>query len=712
MRLGQMVMRGILMSSVLALAGCPPTNTGEDDAGCDFCEPDPTPLEPDKCNTRNDALTVAECQLTLAVAKTEYIGLPGDQDWYLVTLPSNLTARSLIHVSAGYAAPNTAVNLQVNLMREDGTTSLAIGTDKHGQAAPKLIDLIVPFTESSAKLLVLVTDASGLAKPVYDSKSPYTLKVEVMDNPDTNEPNDTTPTPVALAASGAMQTGTATGYLATTGDVDRFSFVAPAGRKITYLHLTSAKLNPPPPYRLAYTLYDSTNKAVAEGRMDNAFLAVDLATARITTGGTYTLKVEGYVGNSTQPIPGDLRLQYTLTVEVMDELDPNSEPNDTLQTATPTSWSAPGASNTFTGRLDHVPDPEWFGFTLAATSGPSVLYYHLTPGTSGARYPPLPGPKDHQIRVFSIATQGATACKTNEAVCPRHPDNNDPDVVGLVDAYCDMVPSRCLTSAREEEVMFSKLRNFEGAVPVPPHATPVTYYILYGDEGNDFADDLDYSLQVEWRAEDANETSSWSGGTEHAVTAGMPADLTGHLSYGYGYFRYNDPNNGDGLRGPRDYDGFASDADEYEISFGGASGDQTWELSWEVSKPSGGPAPFDIILEVTFCGGGGCSVTREIGYVGGDLGGWHSAGQTGVTFHPMFSQSESSSASTVTALPWGCFCFESQYVSAGKFYIKVIGVDRASYADVPYVVHTAMSGYPSSNGAGGGTCPSPCGFTN
>ena len=39
--------------------------------------------------------------------------------------------------------------------------------------------------------------------------------VELLENPDTNEPNDVTPTAIALTAQGAVQVGTAKGYLAT-----------------------------------------------------------------------------------------------------------------------------------------------------------------------------------------------------------------------------------------------------------------------------------------------------------------------------------------------------------------------------------------------------------------------------------------------------------------------------------------------------------------
>ncbi|MHB8875440.1 MAG: cell-cell cohesion protein MtsF [Myxococcaceae bacterium] len=731
MRPDELTFRGILLGTLLALGGCEPGLVSDVEVpGLDEEDEPQAPLPADTCNTKVDATSVIACSLKLGVIRSEFIGLPGDQDWYEVKLPAGLTARSLLHVNAGYAAPNTAVNLQVNVMRADGTSSIAMGVDKHGQAAPRPVDLIAPFSDSGATVLVLVADASGSSRQSYDSKAPYTLKVEIIDNPDLNEPNDVTPTPVPLTTSGDRLAGTQKGYLATSGDVDRFSLQLPAGRKVAYLHLSGPKLMPPTPFRLSYTVLDPTGKAFAEGRMDNEFLAVDLATARITEGGTYTVVVQGYTGVSTQPVPGDLRLEYTLEVQVMSEADTN-EPNDTFDTATNTSFSAPGGSANLIGRIDHVPDAEWFSFTLAPSGSPTVLYYHVTPGSAGGRFPPLPGSKDRQVRVFTVVTQGATAaersqaCRTSSSVCPRRPDMSDDFTNGLVDSFCGMSPARCLTSSREEELEFAGLHNFEGAIPVPAHGAPVKYYLLYGDDGNNFADDKDFTLKVEWRADD-DEASRTSGGQEQTVVKAMAVDdaasgfpvppsgaayeLSGKLSYGYGFYRNNDPNRGDGVRGPRDYDGFASDTDSYQLDFPAglaAPLDRTWELQWEVDK-AGGRAPYDLILEVTLCDGSGspgsCQrVTRELGYKGGDLGSWHSTGIEGITRQPVYSRSDTAGNTQVTALAWGCFCFERRFIQGGKFFINVIGVDRESYAEAPYRIRTALTSYPKAYN--GGQCP-------
>lgn len=703
------------------------------------CEPEPEPDpfgdEPgpppqDACNTREDAVGVAECELKLGVQRLELIGLPGDVDWFSVRAPTGLTARSLLHVFAGYSAPFTPVNLSLNVLREAGT-SIASAVDKHGQAAPKPIDLTVRFAESGSRLLLFLGDDQNGKR--YDYRTPYVLKVEVVDDPDTNEPNDTAPTPIPLTAAGGRLAGTQKGWLATTDDVDRFSLALPAGRKVLHLRISGPELEPAAAYRMAYTLFDAAGTPVAEGRMANEFLPVDLATARETgAGGTWTLELKGYRAEALQKVPGDLRLQYTVEAQVLDELDAN-EPNDTMQEAKVTSMASPGQSATFRGRLGQVGDPEWFAFDLPALARPTVLHYKLTPGTAPGRFPPLPGPLDRQMRVFTEVKDGATLtdrqnnCRTRANVCPRREDA-PADQLGLAESYCGLTPPRCMWSAREEHPKFAALKNFEGAVPVAAHSATQRWFVVLEDEGSNWADDREYTLTVTWR-DDADEASRVSGTTEQTQSralaldgaasgfpnppAGAGFELSGKLSYGYGFWRNNDALKGEGVRGPEDYDAFTSDGDRYELVFPAglaAPLDRTWELQWEVDKPENGRPPFDLALEIEFCDGAkstsSCSVVRRtLGYTGGNLGSWHSAGQQGVTFQPVYAKEELATSSRVTALAWGCFCFEPRFVLGGKFFVKVVAVDREHYGDLPYRIRTALTSYPKAYN--GGSCPAP-----
>lgn len=714
-------------AAFLSLAlGCDPTPTEEEEEIPDFVPP------PDVCNKLEDALTDPACALPLGQVQRELLGTQGDTDCYLVQIPAGLTDRSLLHVRAGYSVPATGVNLSINVLRPNNT-SIMSGADIHQQAAPKPVDMIVPFKESGSKILVMVSDAATGGRAHYDVRAPYSLMVELVENPDANEPNDTTPTPIPLAAEGVSLKGSQTGYVATTNDIDRFSFEAPGGRKVTYLHITSPRQTPAPAYRLAYTLKDASDVPVSEGHVANEFNGVDLATVRITNGGRYTLAIQGYRGGANDTmmtVPGDLKQQYKIDVLVLPEAD-SSEPNDTMQTARAVSLSAPGNTANLTARIGHIPDPDWFGVDLAPSTRPTVLYYKVTPTTNGGRFATLPGPVDRMVRVFLPVTQGATeadkqnACRTNASVCPRK-DNDDAEMSALVDAYCGLSPPRCMISSRVETASFNELKNFEGAIPVPPHASNTRVYVLVQDDGSNWADDLDYQLKVEWRADPDEESrfvgsteqtvvrtlSSDSGGTFPVPASGAAFELNGSLTYGHGFTRNLDPVNAQGVRAPDDYDVFTTDKDRYELRFPtGVTGDQTWELQWEIEHGGTGAPPYDVVLEIEFCVGPSCSVVaRSIGYKGGNLGAWHSAGVQGAAFQPVYSRTALSDRTQVTALAWGCFCFESRFVQAGKFFLTVTGVDRTSYAPAPYHVRTAYTGYPKPYN--GGMCPVPCGFTN
>ena len=414
-----------LIAAATILCACPPPpkcNPDEEDCGSDAGPP------PDVCNSAMEALSDPGCEISVAttpdsgVPKLGYLSIAMDQDWYVAKLPA-LTSRSLVHISAGYGAPATPVNLAVSVLKEDTTTGLARKIDKHGAAAPKPVDIIFPYSDSNAKILIVLSDEGASNKAIFDIRNQYAVTVDVFDNPDANEPNDTTPTVIPLTTAGAILTGTAQGALATDNDVDKYKFTAPGGRKVVYLHITAPKLTPGALSRLTYTLYDPAGISIAEGTVLNEFLAVDLATARLAKMGDYTLDVRGYKpASSTAVVPGDLRMLYTVNVQIMDDLDVN-EPNDTI-TAPKVVPMAYGASTSLTGRLGYVPDPDIYGLDLAANSGAGVLRYKLVVNPAMGRFAPWTV-SDRQLRVVTQVTAGATvsdqrlACKNNAAICPK-----------------------------------------------------------------------------------------------------------------------------------------------------------------------------------------------------------------------------------------------------------------------------------------------------
>ena len=734
------------------LMGCPPEKMECIDGTEEVCT-DGGSLPPDFCDSPQQAeADSTNCHMVISTGGEAnrqpkagvYISrLPDagvDQDWYFAVAPGNLTPRSLLHINGGYTAPQSAVNFSVNVLKEGtdgGFVSVATAIDKHGPAAPRPIDVIVPFGESNARLFVLVADEGVSGQVRVDNRNTYSLYLEMLDNPDVNEPNDTTPTPIMLAGAPAM--GSQTGYLATNNDVDQFSFqLTAAGRQIIYLQLTGPTphpMNPPPPYRLSYTLFDPSNRPIAEGAMPNEFLTIDLSTARLAPmTGTYRVEVKGFrpAGN-TLPIKGDLRVEYRLAVQILPDIDTQegANGNDTVATARPINVPANGRLS-LTGKLSYVPDEEWFLVSLPPRGSPSTLRYRMTVSAAPGRFAPLSGTPARQLRVMRQVTMGATAqdrqvnCRTNSTACFRGVDS-DP---GLVDALCNASdPPHCLYAQRNEELpRIPNVRNLVGAVPVFPNQQ-TDFLVMIRDEGvgaDKYADDKDWTLELDW-VDDADEASRLAGPT--MLTVGSTTSVaTGELTFGYGKVfdpdEWFDPSNSRGLRGIGDYDAYDTDKDLFQFNLGGATGDQAWEISWELLHVDGGTRPAgDIALEFTFCGsgavpdGGLCagSQTRIFGFNDSSLTPWYLP-QSASNGTMLFSRTSTMTSTTITALPIGCTCLSAARAAGGVYYANIAALDRVENDPIRYRISQRLAPYPANfTGPDGGsaTCPvvdGGCGF--
>lgn len=719
--------------AALALMACPPASnqcvTGNE-AGCDAGGP-----PPDFCDSQAQADSdPTHCLLTVTTGGAAPARRDGlyiskmtdggvDQDWYVAQLPA-MTARSLVHVNGGYQATQTAVNFQLNVLQDGagGLTSLATAVDHHvGGAAPKPVDIIFPFAESNAKLYVLAKDEGG-AQLRFDNRGTYGLYIEVQENPDVNEPNDTTATTIALAAASSGQQGTETGYLATTDDVDLYEFtVSGSARQIVYAHITEIgdhPTNPPPPYQLAYTLYDPAGTPISEGHMSNAYLPIDLATARLAPApGAYQLKVQPYhAPNDTTAISGDLRVQYSVEVRVMPDVD-TQEPNDTVATAKAIPLGA-NSSTSVSGKLSYVADEEWFTFTLPSHATPSTLRYRVTAVTSGGRFEPLTTTPNREINLLSQVTVGATTedqvtnCKTNRAVCPRSGDGT----TNFLDSFCDTnSPPECLWAHREEELpRIANLRNLTGAIPVTTGQAN-TYVIVFKDQGvgeSKYADDRDYTLTLEWR-DDADEAGR-TGGPEVLSVSGTPSVASGQLSYGYGKFLGDGEDyfsSSSGLRARGDYDAVTTDQDLFQFNVSPAA-DQSWTVSWELMHVDGGTAPpGELGLELVFCtalgsavDGGICTgeARRVFAYSSDKFAPWYTV-QSFSNAVELFSSTAGTNSTTVTALPVGCECLSAARLAPGAYFINVSALHRTANDPITYHITQSLTPF-SCPGSDAGAC--------
>ncbi|GHG68845.1 hypothetical protein [Comamonas sp. JC664] len=756
----------LLPLTLAVLAACKSGGDDTPDSGTTVVE--------DLCNSREEALSQPECELKpgeplerLLALETEPRG--GDQDWYRIVLPPGTNARTLLNVNGTYLASSTAVNLSITVLGtlpngQEG--ALAKKEDKHGQGAPRPVDIVLPLRDGMGgqTLLVLVQDAPDVpSRPNFDARNKYRLSVRIDQNPDEQEPNDTpeTATPLVLTQSGEMLMGATTGYLATDNDVDHYAFDLAAGQ-VAYVHIIAPNLESVPNWRLSYELWRPTRR---EGQVDirekedegvvlPQVRGGELATARkIQAGhaGRWTLVVKGYRGiNDRDTAQGDLTHAYEVEVRVMEEEDAQDRVapgNDNAQHATVRSLESAtpggaGASVAITGRLGYVSDRDWYDVRLPAFSVPTLLRYRLVPLETGGRFPPLPATPSRVVHVFTLVNTGATLddwrenCATNAAVCPRDFGEN-PDARGLVDRFCrrtDLPAPMCVHSSREEVVdnpRFTALSNFRGVIPVPAHSGALRYFFLVQDNGS-WTDDKDYRLEVSWEPEDADELSRYVNGVEAPVsrtmasTTAFPAppdtaefSVTGQLSHGHGRLRSGtDRVNGFGVRGPVDYDAVPSDVDSYVFDLPSVPPpeDRTWLLQWEVAKLTDGGTPHGLALDLTFCDGdrldsGTCTPVRTgnrgpltLGYRSDALRAWHTPANAGTSsLQPLYRLEDRPNSTVVTLAPYACGCLERRFIRGGTLRVDVTASERLDYERVNYTLRTGHGDYPQSYPVDGGT---------
>ncbi|RPH68880.1 MAG: hypothetical protein EHM78_17310 [Myxococcaceae bacterium] len=725
--------------------------------------PEPPITHPDlACNTAPEARDNPECRLQLGVEKQEYVQQQNDKDWWVVNV-GTLPARAIVHVVAGYKPGagqdagnfNTAVNFKINVLDSNNGvvgTSMAFAQDQHGSNPPKLLDLTFRYTKGSNDLYILVEDDNGRK---YDNLSPYSVFVEVVPDPDSNESNDTpatatqiplTPTPDGVQGSGG-------GFIATPGDADYFSINAPNPNSVMWIHVVqdcTTTCPPPHLYRLEYFLRNSTGTVVATDAAIVGSLVSDtlmeVGTARLLPStGVYTLEVRGYVDPNNQTVipPGDLNFKYKVEIIIVPLQDPK-EPNNSIEDAkgkpSPDLTIAAGASGTFTGRISFVPDPDWYRVRLSGASAtPHLLHYRVTPSTAPARFPPVPGRKDRHLNVTTEIPNGSQSeCVAGDAgVCIISAPSSNYNYP-IATNFCQQATPQCLQSARYENYdvppKFPDLANFEGVLQVPPHAGDVDYFFQFEDEGTNWADDTDYTVFVQWLAEPEPVAEAIPEAQRPATMgAGVGATaLTGYLSYGIGA---TDTSLGIApITDVKDYDGRGDDVDTYAVDIPVGAVPEA-RLFWQWRIPSAGATPpYDLGIRLGFCvpdGGVDCASIQTRTQSGGsqlgliyteeDVTSWWNSPQV-TPLEKAYDRSYSGTMPTGNVLTllrdYACGCLEPRLIPASgtaKMFVSVFPTNRTSWdTGIPYTVETGFGAYPYSftaNGGGMVSCPTPCRFT-
>jgi hypothetical protein len=746
---------------------------------------------PDICNTQNDGTTDPQCELklvtsacgdggsaTCGTASGAYVvNKKGKQLWLKVLLPQTLSPINLFRVTAQYALPSTPVNLDVNLLDllPTGPTSLAHQFESHGSGAPKPVTITIQTpspTYDNHEFLILIVDHTGLNLDVH----PFSVRVDLLLDLDPNNPNIVNPIPLSATSVPGVVAGSASGYLSTAGRADRFSVDVPNagnGREILYLRLTAKLGSGPALYLLSYLITPDPlspkqlPNPVGGGQVGNAYTDPNLATALLVSAQKYDITVLQTPTLPGGPTPGDPTMQFSLTVMAMPDVDAN-EPNDTLAQGEATTgdvltFAAPGAAaQSRTGRISYVGDYEWFAVDLMPNANPSRLHYQLVPSGVPGRYPPLPAPSNRWLQVATNVGDGGpsqiTACLTDPGSCPRdsRTDDNSNVLLGapnLLAADCNSSDGvLCPWSSRlEDDQDAPALQNFQGFLPVAPHGAPQRYYIVYRDLDGQYANDVDYTLTLQWLTEVPDKANGLHDTPANATKTTIPADpaaasfpapppsnpdvATGIISTGYGY-NVVDQGGGQflpvpfagGVRRANDYDALPSSNDVYEIDFPGGfvpsdfvDGGQyvsgsTWELQWSVDNGTSGAPPYQLGVEVVFCslgdagpgtcvpvpdpippvfGGTPAGANSTLAYRTDQLATWYNFAFGYTQYQQsVWDDSPPGLRDTVTARAYGCFCFEPGWMQAGRFYATVVARNRIAYEDQPYHLRMAFTSYP------------------
>jgi hypothetical protein len=739
-----------------------------------------TTIPPNACTSAQVALSNPACQLTLGEWKYGYIAELQEQDWYSVNVGSNIDTRSIAHIIAGYfpaddvdggipdcsgidggPAFNTAVNLTMNVLMQDGQTSLATASDVHGTACPTPMNITFKYTTPDTSLIIILQDDTGTK---VDTKHEYGIVADVLEDPDTNEPNDTpqTATPIPLGANpGGGQAGQNGGYLSTPGDVDYYSVVSPGPGNVLWVEVSQDPSVPSPPphaYRLEYYVFapDGVTQlaqgyAQAGSQYSPALVAIGDAIL-LNQAGPYYIEVLGYSdSNTVGAVPGDLNFKYLVKTIIVPLQDP-TEPNNAYATAYAVNGGTAvpvGSNATVTGRTSYVGDADWYAVTLAPNPALALLHYKLTPGTTGGRFPALPTTPSRTLFVYTQAPDTPSCLAQDPTICLISTDGGT--AAAIAESSCAETPSKCLQSYRLEVLprpdgslpFQANLKNFEANLQVAPHAAAVTYYFFLQAVGFDpsnnngyWADDKDYSILFEHLAE-PDVLEAIPDPPRMATLNPTPGPLVAgpvYLSYGIGQLNPGHTIN-DVIFGPEDYDGRGNDVDTYQIALP-FSTEEAWQISWSIPSTDGTNPDYDLGFTLSFCdtrldagtGAPPCyamvtapqdnsSNQLGFGYTDQAIDSWWNPAAATIPDQVAYTQTASGGVVTTTVLPYACFCFEPRFANATStsyFLMSVFPLNRTSWNLAPYAVTTGYSPYPYSftNAAGTMTmCPDPCNFT-
>lgn len=328
-------------------------------------EPDPTPEPEDTCEV--DLVFDADSALPLEVgAEATGVLCPArDADWYRFSVEgTNKIARITLSMDTAI----TAVEPGYSLFDGQGNP-LGISARHPDRSPGEPVNFTGAHALDAGDYIVVVADVEGFDQN-FDISNAFTLRVDVVDNPDAAEPNDTPETATALV-------DTATGLIGTTGDEDWFAIAVEQDAQILNASVT---LPSESPLDLVAEIYDASGSQLiatadvvaAAGAEEQKEASFRVGAAGVP-GDSWYLRVRERSGTLVEldPTLGT----YTVQASLSDDPDVNEADgrNDTNETGTSVTSGA-----TVTGTIATRGDQDVYRFDPGAGAANRVLRVDLT----------------------------------------------------------------------------------------------------------------------------------------------------------------------------------------------------------------------------------------------------------------------------------------------------------------------------------------------
>lgn len=291
-----------------------------------------------------DACGAMPCVLTPGARGQDFLAPEGDEDIYVFEVPA---AGRIIDLAVFSEATFTPIQLEVVLTDPNGVAVSNVRAAA-GQR-PQRVE-VQEVAEMVGTYRVTVRDVGSDSA---DRRNPYFVELALLDDEDTNEPNDveSMATPLTLGAA-------ARGKIATQGDVDWFSVQLAAGRR-AQIQVSVAGLGP---VRHQWTLLDPNGVQIATDLEPTTDVAWGDQVRKVgATGGRFLLRVEDDGRDGQQAS----RRLYTVRVDELPEPDAAEglAGNDQPQDATVLTAGTPAR-----GFIAATGDVDWFAIDVPTAS--------------------------------------------------------------------------------------------------------------------------------------------------------------------------------------------------------------------------------------------------------------------------------------------------------------------------------------------------------